>query len=117
MAFEYVCKHYGVPACIGRRVTIDGNGGVIAEDRGHYIGVNFDSDKPGVIKSCHPTWEAEYGGMGKVRNITDAPEPAAVAVDAGALAELREAVAAVDAGTGSMYGVALSARRLLAGGE
>lgn len=64
MAFEYVCQHYGVPACIGRRVTIDGNGGVIAEDRGHYIGVNFDDDKPGVIKSCHPTWEVEYGGMG-----------------------------------------------------
>lgn len=70
MAFEYVCKHYGVPACIGRRVTIDGKAGVIAEDRGHYIGVNFDGDKPGVIKSCHPTWQAEYGGMGKVRKLT-----------------------------------------------
>lgn len=70
MAFEYVCKHYGVPACIGRRVTIDGKAGVIAEDRGHYIGVNFDSDKPGVIKNCHPTWKADYGDMGKVRKLT-----------------------------------------------
>lgn len=74
MAFEYVRKHYGVPACIGRRVKIDGKAGAIIGDRGHYIGVNFDDDKPEVIVSCHPTWEAEYGGMGKVRNITAAAD-------------------------------------------
>lgn len=70
MAFEYVCQHYGVPACMGRRVTIDGRAGVIVEDRGHYIGVNFDDDKLGAVSSCHPTWRAEYGGMGKARKLT-----------------------------------------------
>lgn len=68
--FEYVQKHYSVPACIGRRVVVNGQAGVIAADRGHHIGVNFDADKPGVIKNCHPTWEVEYQGMGKVRKMT-----------------------------------------------
>lgn len=68
----YVRNHYGVPACIGRRVNVDGKPGVIAEDRGHYIGVNFDGDKPGVIKNAHPTWKVEYLEMGKVRPMTRA---------------------------------------------
>ncbi|KFC61922.1 hypothetical protein [Massilia sp. LC238] len=67
MNFEYVRSHYGVPAELGRRVVVSGKPGVIAADRGHYIGVNFDSDKPGVVRNCHPTSEVEYGGMGKVR--------------------------------------------------
>ena len=70
MAFEYVTEYYQVPACYGRRVEVNGKPGIIAEDRGHYIGVNFDSDKPGVISNCHPTWEVEYLGMGKVRALT-----------------------------------------------
>jgi len=65
--FEYVRKYYGVPAKIGRRVVVYGKPGVIAADRGHYIGVNFDSDKPGVIHNCHPTSEVQYGDMGVVR--------------------------------------------------
>jgi len=68
--FAYVRGSYGVPAAIGRRVTIDGKPGVIAEDRGHYIGVNFDADKPGVIRNAHPTWKVEYLDMGTVRPMT-----------------------------------------------
>lgn len=56
----YVRQHYGVPAQVGRRVIVDGQPGVIAQDRGHHIGVNFDAAKPGVIESCHPTWRVEY---------------------------------------------------------
>lgn len=72
MSCNYVREHYGVPAEIGRRVVVGGKPGVISEDRGHYIGVNFDSDKPGVICNCHPTSEVEYGDMGAVRKQTKA---------------------------------------------
>lgn len=70
MNCEYVRQYYGVPAVIGRRVSINGKPGVIAADRGHYIGVNFDSDKPGVICNAHPTWMAEYGEIGSIRKMT-----------------------------------------------
>ena len=70
MSCEYVKDYYNVPAEIGRKVLVDSKPGIIAEDRGHYIGVNFDSDKPGVISNCHPTWKVEYLGMGKVRALT-----------------------------------------------
>ena len=70
MSFEYVKDYYGVPASLGRRVIVNGRPGIIAADRGHYIGVNFDSDKPGDISNCHPTWRVEYLGMGKVRKLT-----------------------------------------------
>lgn len=63
---EYCKKYYGVPADIGRRVLVNGEPGIIAVDRGNYIGVNFDKDKPGIISNCHPTWEVEYLEMGKV---------------------------------------------------
>lgn len=70
MACEYAREYYGVPACIGRRVTVNGEPGIIAEDRGHYIGVTFDKDKPGVISNAHPTWKVEYLDMGKIRKMT-----------------------------------------------
>lgn len=70
MSCEYVQKNYGVPAQIGRRVVVYGKAGVIAADRGHYIGVNFDSDKPGVIQNAHPTSEVVYLEMGKIRPMT-----------------------------------------------
>src|SRR5687767_8878356 len=70
MSCEYVRENYGVPAEIGRRVVVHGKPGIIAADRGNYIGVNFDEDKPGVIKNAHPTSEVEYLGMGKVRQMT-----------------------------------------------
>lgn len=66
-AFEYIKSTYGVPAEIGRRVTVYGKPGIIAKDCGHYIGVNFDEDKPGVIKNAHPTSEVVYLEMGKIR--------------------------------------------------
>lgn len=67
---SYVREAYGVPARIGRRVAVCGQPGIIAEDRGHYIGVNFDSQKPGVIRNAHPTHEVAYLEMGTVRKMT-----------------------------------------------
>lgn len=72
MNCEYVRQHYGVPAQVGRRVTVYGKPGVIAADRGHYLGVNFDADKPGVIHNAHPTSGVVYGDMGAVRPMTRA---------------------------------------------
>jgi len=74
MAFEYIKQAYGVSAAIGRRVIVDGRSGVIAKNCGNYIGVNFDADKPGVIKPCHPTWEVIYGDLGPVRKLTRAQQ-------------------------------------------
>lgn len=74
MSCEYVREYYGVPAAIGRRVTVSGQPGIIAADRGHYIGVNFDSDKPGAVHNAHPTSEVVYGEMGKVRQLTRSQE-------------------------------------------
>ncbi len=67
MPFTYITSTYHIPAAIGMRVSVNGRVGTIAEDRGHYIGVNFDSDKPGVIKNCHPTWNVVYRAMGTLR--------------------------------------------------
>ncbi|KZC99729.1 MULTISPECIES: hypothetical protein [unclassified Thalassospira] len=68
--FSYVREHYDVPACYGRRVTVSGKPGTIIQDKGHYIGVNFDADKPGVVKPCHPTSEVEYHDIGNPRKLT-----------------------------------------------
>lgn len=70
MKCEYVCDYYKVPADIGRKVIVCGKPGIIAEDRGCYIGVNFDCDKPGDISNCHPTHEVDYGEMGTIRKMT-----------------------------------------------
>lgn len=70
MSCEYVRAHYGVPACVGRRVMVAGRPGVIAADRGHYLGVNFDADPPGIIQNVHPTDQVVYGQMGVVRPMT-----------------------------------------------
>jgi hypothetical protein len=70
MSCEYVRETYKVPACIGRRVIAYGKPGIIAEDRGNYIGVNLDSDKPGRVSNYHPTDGVEYLGMGTVRRLT-----------------------------------------------
>ena len=64
----YVKEAYGVPACIGRRVIAYGKPGVIAEDRGNYIGILLDSDKPGHVNNYHPVDGIEYlPDMAKVR--------------------------------------------------
>ena len=67
MDCAYVVEHYGVPAQIGRRIIMNGKPGIIAADRGNYIGINLDEDKPGMIVNAHPTWNIEYGEMGKLR--------------------------------------------------
>lgn len=67
---EYVRKHYNVPAKVGMRVNVYGKPGIIAADRGHYIGVNFDSSKPGVIMNAHPVDGVEYLEMGKLLKMT-----------------------------------------------
>ena len=71
---EYAKNYYGVPSDIGRCVVVDGKPGIIAEDRGPCIGVNFDANKPGDIHNCHPTWRVEYHGMGHVRRMTKSQE-------------------------------------------
>lgn len=67
MDCEYVRDYYGVPACIRRKVICYGKPGVIVEDRGNYIGVTLDSEKPGTVSNYHPTDGIEYQGMGMVR--------------------------------------------------
>lgn len=69
-AFEYIRDTYNVPAEIGREILFEGRKGIIIEDRGNYIGVNFDDDKPGIISPLHPTYNVEYLGMGKIRKIS-----------------------------------------------
>ena len=76
MSCEYVREYYKVPACIGRRIkyTSPKSGmreGVIYEDGGNYISVNFDKDKPGQTVNIHPTDPGlEYLEMGKCRKMT-----------------------------------------------
>jgi len=74
MMFEYVNNYYNVNAYLGRIVKVGGRQGVIAKDCGHYLGVNFDTDKAGVISNCHPTWKVEYLGIGKIRKMTKSQE-------------------------------------------
>jgi hypothetical protein len=71
---QYIRDTYGVPVEIGRRVTVYGKPGIIVADRGHYIGVNFDLDKPGKICNAHPTDQVVYLEMGKIRKMTRSQE-------------------------------------------
>ena len=68
----YVRRYYGVPAEIGRKVTVGGRPGIITADRGAYIGVTFDDDKPTAVLPCHPTSQVVYGEMGTPRPLTRA---------------------------------------------
>jgi len=79
---KYVREYYGVPACIGRRVIAYGKPGIIAEDRGNYIGINLDCDKPGVVNNYHPCDSIEYGEMGKIRPMTRSQRKYAEFMDA-----------------------------------
>lgn len=68
---EYAKRYYGVPSDIGRIVIYNGRTGVISADRGHYIGVTFDDEKPGVVHNFHPCSDGlSYHGMGNVRPMT-----------------------------------------------
>ena len=70
MSFEYINKSYGVNACVGRRVIIDGEPGVIVGTKNAHIKVNFDNTKASDYSYCHPAWRVEYLEMGKVRKLT-----------------------------------------------
>lgn len=58
--FEYVRNAYGVPADYHREVIVNGKKGVITEDMGNYIGVNFYDNRTTHALPCHPTWEVTY---------------------------------------------------------
>lgn len=70
MSFEYINKSYGVNACVGRRVIVDGEHGVIVGTKNAHLKVNFDNSKAGDYSYCHPTWRVEYLEIGKVRKLT-----------------------------------------------
>lgn len=72
MSCEYVRERYGVPAKIGMLVKYKDRTGIISADRGNYVGVNFDDDKPGRVSNVHPTdpgliYTDEFG---KIRKLT-----------------------------------------------
>lgn len=72
---NYVKRAYGVPCDIGRKVTYKGRPGIIYEDGGAYVAVNFDSDKPAHVNYVHPTDpDLVYGDMGERRRLTKAQE-------------------------------------------
>lgn len=87
MNCEYVREYYGVPAEIGRRITVSGKPAIITADRGHYIGVTLDSDKPGVVRNAHPTSEVVYLEMGVPRRPTRSQERYQRYLDVGDLYE------------------------------
>jgi hypothetical protein len=60
MNFEYIKSAYNVPAEMFREVVINGKKGVITEDMGNYIGVNFYENPTAHALPCHPTWEVTY---------------------------------------------------------
>lgn len=68
--FQYVCNYYGVPACYGRGVVVDGRPGIITAPRGAHIGVTFDDAKATSVSVCHPTWRVEYGEIRQPRKLT-----------------------------------------------
>jgi len=59
--FEYVNQHYGVNACVGRRVVAYGYTGTITKDFGHYIGIALDTAPHSAPERYHPTDGIEYG--------------------------------------------------------
>ncbi|MDR8069419.1 hypothetical protein [Burkholderia cenocepacia] len=67
MSFEYIRKHYGVPAERGRQVKCYGELGVITNAAGHYLCVVIDGDKSEEERLYHPTDQVKYG------EIVDAP--------------------------------------------
>lgn len=69
--FEYVNENYGLNVFYGQSVIVNGKSGVVVEDRGNHIGVNFDEDKPMIVSNCHPTWKVQYNNESKpIRKLT-----------------------------------------------
>ena len=68
---SYVKDYYKVPADIGRKVEYRGRKGIIYEDGGQYVAVNFDDSKPGFCNYVHPTdSDLKYLEMGTIRKLT-----------------------------------------------
>lgn len=63
MTFEYVNKHYGVSACVGRRVIAYGEPGTIVKDFGYYIGIVLDTSPHAAPERYHPLDGIEYGDV------------------------------------------------------
>lgn len=61
--FEHINTHYGVNACIGRRVIAYGKPGTIVKDFGHYIGIVLDDDLSSEPGRYHPVDGIEYGDV------------------------------------------------------
>lgn len=61
MSFEYIRKHYNVPAERGRQVTCYGERGVIVGADGHYLCVVMDDDKSEEERHYHPKDQVVYG--------------------------------------------------------
>lgn len=61
MSFEYVNEHYGVNACVGRRVVAYGEPGTIVRDFGQYIGIVLDTAPHAAPERYHPIDGIVYG--------------------------------------------------------
>lgn len=70
--FEYIKDYYGVDVAIGMDIEFNGDRGIVSADKGNYIGVTFDKDKPGNVSNIHPKDEALVftGKIRKVRSLT-----------------------------------------------
>lgn len=66
--FEYIKKYYGIELELGMVINYKGKTGLVTDDRGHYVGVTFDSDKPGTIVNIHPT-DNDLTYTNKIRSI------------------------------------------------
>lgn len=58
MAFDYIRRHYKVPAKKGGRVLFQGRPGVIVGSYQCYIKVRLDGERRAGV--YHPTWEMVY---------------------------------------------------------
>lgn len=63
MNFEWVNQHYGVNACIGRRVIAYGVPGTIVKDMGNHIGIVLDSAREKDPAPYHPIDGIIYGDV------------------------------------------------------
>lgn len=76
LPFDYIKNYYKVPAEFGREIMFEGKRkGIIVEDKGNYIGVNFYDTSPDIILTLHPTSEVEYlETFGKIRKVSRSKE-------------------------------------------
>lgn len=56
--FDYVNRAYRPGIKVGTRLLFCDRPATVVEDRGHYLGIQFDSG--GDVVSIHPTWSVEY---------------------------------------------------------